>query len=525
MGDLTERLERLADDGTPRGATAVMTGARQSLLVEPRPARRATRKEWRARRGLLVAAVVVLVVVIAASVVVVARDSSDPAQVLPAISDTTTYRDLYDTSDRPIDGPIYLVPDVVPDGFTVLRVDTAAGSGGSGSPEADRIESFARFDAAGERVEEYFQVQWGRGAPAIEDLPGAQARVHTDDPLAGYRGQGTSVTIRGIDGVEGGNDEWHFVAWEEPHDRMVAVSSPTLPTAELSTIAEGLAVRPEGGFEVTRAPEGFVQISSQPGMASSGSPARDVVYSDAAGRGFIVHLGEHSDYTPGSNLLPSGAPPGEKRVVDVNGHHAVVGAQLNSGLSYDQQTLFLSAADQYVQWLEPANTLVTVSAVGLSEADVLAIARGLRTVDRNDWERLLATAPGRNGAVPLDSSGPEPAFTGEEGAIADVFRLWVSGPDIDTTVSLLEDGEALRDTIGQVRAQNPDAQNHTARVDAVRLIDDTHALVTFSISTNGGGVSLLGQQGGAVKIDGTWHVNRSTYCSLISLGGTTCPPR
>jgi hypothetical protein len=221
--------------------------------------------------------------------------------------------------------------------------------------------------------------------------------------------------------------------------------------------------------------------------------------------------------------LFNGSPFGDARLVDVNGHHAVVGAPLNSGLSYDQQTMFLSAADQNVQWLEPANTAVTVSAVGLSEDDLFAIARGLRTVDRSEWERLLVTAPGRIGVAPVTPSGPEPTFTGDEGVIADVFRTWVSRPDVDTTVSILEDGDALRGTIEQVRTQDPGSADHTARVDAVQLVDDTHARVTFSIFT-GSNLTLGNQQGAAVKVDGTWRVSRATYCATISLGTVRCPP-
>src|SRR5262245_33918817 len=116
MDDVTPLLERLADEGTPRGASAVLHSARQSLLVEAQEVPRPTR-QWRARRGVLVAGVVVLVVLVVASAMVVTRSTQQPSSVLPAISDTVTYRDLYDTSDQPIDGPLHLVPGFVPEGM------------------------------------------------------------------------------------------------------------------------------------------------------------------------------------------------------------------------------------------------------------------------------------------------------------------------------------------------------------------------------------------------------------------------
>jgi hypothetical protein len=520
MDDVWERLERLAEEGTPRGATAVMRGARQSLLVEPREVPRA-KTEWGGRSMLLVAGVVLLVVVVVASVLVVTRDTSPSSRVLPVISDTATYRDLYDTTDQPASGPLYVIPDFVPAGFSVLRVDDSSPTGsGGGSPEVDRMDGWARLDAAGERVVESFTLQWGPGVPSLSGQPGFPDSAQTTDPLAGFRSQGTPTTVRGHDGLEGTNPQIHFVAWEEPPGQMVALTSSTVSSSDLLGVAESLGTRPDGGFEVTRAPEGFVQVTSQPGVASSGSASRDVMYRDVTGRGFRVHVDDDSEQPPGTALLSN---IGDPTLIAFAGHHAVVSSQLNAGLTYDQQSSFLQAADQYVQWLAPANTRVTVAGLGLSEAEVLAIAQGMRTVDRTGWEQFLVQAPGRVGAPPADLSVPEPEFTGDEAAIADVFRTWVSRPDVDTTVSILEDGEALRDTIDQVRTRNPGSENHSARVDAVRLVDDTHALVTFSILT-GESLTLGNQQGAAVKIDGTWHVSRATYCATVSLGAVSCPP-
>jgi hypothetical protein len=521
MVDVQERLERLADDGTPRGANAVMEGARRSLLVEMHEVPRA-RSEWRARRGVLVAAVVVLVAAVVASVAVV-RDTSKSSDVLPVVSDTTTYRDLYDTSDQPAAGPLYLIPGFVPDGFNVQQVEDPGLAGGvSGSPQWERILGFARFDPAGERALDWFQVSWGSGVYApglgLEAAPTTQPA----DPLAGYRSQGAPVAVHGHEGVAVTEPDLHLVIWEESPGRVAQVGSLTLGTDDLVAIADGLTSTPDGGLGVSRAPDGFVQVSAEPGMVTI-SPGRDVVYQDAAGRGFGVFVADHAQQSPGANLLTSGAGLLDRRVVDVNGRHAVLGSQINSGIVLGTQTAFLGSADENIQWLAPGNTLVTLVATGLREDEVLAIARGLLAVDSTLWEQFHVVAPGRIGAAPVDPSAPEPELTGEDAAIADVFRTWVSAPAVDTTVSILEDGDALRDTIEQVRAQNPGSAGHTARVDAVQLVDASHALVTFSIFSNGN-LTLGNQQGGAVKIDGTWHVSRATYCSTISLGAVQCPP-
>lgn len=522
MDDVTMLLERLADEGTPRGASAVMHGARQSLLVEAREVPR-PKPEWRARRVLLVAGAVVLVAVLVASVVVVARDTNPPANVLPAISDTATYRDLYDTSDQSLDGPLHLAPGYVPDGFSVLRVDDpASGAVSAGSASVDRFDTFARFDAAGDRVAETFTVQWGPGGTAVDDHSYDPRPGQDDDPLEGYRGQGRPTTVRGVEGLERSSEQGSFVAWEEPPGRMVAVSSESVSTTELAAIAEALVPAAGGGFEVALAPEGFVQIASQPGMASSGSPARALVYSDTAGRGFVVHVADHTQFAPGANLTPPPGPFGDNRIVDVNGRHAVVGARMNTGVGFDLQTGFLGNPDHTVQWLAPGNTLVTVIAKGLSEADALAIARGLRAVDPSEWARVHAAAPGRVGATPADLSQPEPVFSGDEEQIAEVFRTFIGGPDLDTRVLLIEDGEALRETLSE-EPNGQGSQSYSARVDRVQLVDDTHAVVTYSLVANGS-VLLSTQQGEAVKVDGTWKMSRASYCALVARGGITCPP-
>src|SRR4051812_27006280 len=110
MDELRKRLEALAEEGTTRGATAVLRDARQELAFNVHELHaRAPRRQ--SRRIVGVAAAVVVVIVVTLSAVVATRDSDDSPKILvPAGGSTQTYRDLYDTSDQPLDAPLYLVP-------------------------------------------------------------------------------------------------------------------------------------------------------------------------------------------------------------------------------------------------------------------------------------------------------------------------------------------------------------------------------------------------------------------------------
>jgi hypothetical protein len=168
----------------------------------------------------------------------------------------------------------------------------------------------------------------------------------------------------------------------------------------------------------------------------------------------------------------------------------------------------------------------------VADCDPVGVASTVRQVDNATWDQTLTdlgdrvNRPGQatttTPAPALDT--PQPQYQGEEAAIANVFTTWISGPGVDATVPLIEDGDALRATLSQVPAGSANAQKHAARVDAITLVDDTHAHVTFSIVDENSNVVLGNQQGAAVKIDGTWRVSRATYCALVSRGGIQCPP-
>ena len=168
----------------------------------------------------------------------------------------------------------------------------------------------------------------------------------------------------------------------------------------------------------------------------------------------------------------------------------------------------------------------------VADCDLVGVANRVRQVDDATWDQTLTdlgdrvNQPGQaTTTTPTPTtSTPEPQDNGDEAAIANVFKTWISGPGVDATVPLLEDGEALRGALSQP-APALSAEPHSARVDAIHLVDDTHADVTFSILDQNGNAVLPSQQGAAVKIDGIWRVSRDTYCALVAKGGIQCPPR
>lgn len=532
LPELKERLEVLADRGPTRGAddvfvaasSAVATADGASVIHHPR------------RRVLVPLMAAAVVVALAVSGLVWLRDGpADPdVRLVPASNDL---RDLYDTSDQtPLGDPLYLVPGYVPDGLTPFRVQggnhPGQPVGGGGSPDIDRVLTYVKFDSTGTRPVGMFQVQWGPDDASRTESDAALLRPPTDpslsaDPLAGWRQQSVPDRARGVDAFYSAS--LNGLAWEEPPGRMVAVSSyahggEQLTVDELHQVAESLVAR-ASGFTVSDVPEGYFLVGDMPGFALIGSNPREVVFRADDSRGFRVHIVDDSEESPGINLMPAPAIGGgrDAHLVEIRGHDAVVTRELMSGVGYDQRIQFLAGADQHVQWLEPGNVMVTVSAVGLTEDEVLAIADGLQVVDRAGWEQLLVQAPGLVVGAVETVPDEAPALEGEELAAADAFRAWISPGDLEQLIARIEDGEAIRDVIAESQTRVDNAATYEARIHAVRIVDPDHALVRFSMLRDATPL-LEDLEGVAVRVDGRWLVSRATYCAIVAMGGTQCPP-
>jgi hypothetical protein len=217
-------------------------------------------------------------------------------------------------------------------------------------------------------------------------VPGG--RPPSTDPLAGFRLQSVPVKVRNRPGLYSG--QLRALVWEEPQGRAVLVSGP-FTVHELQGIADGLAPRHDGGFVLRKPPRGFELVAEEPGYGSEGKNPRVMIYQGDNGRGFELHVVDHSQMAPGMNLWFTDA-----RLVRVRGQDAVLAPRLFSQPGgFDQQTLFMRDANLFVQWREPGNVTVTISGVRLSEGEILSVARNLEVLDRQQWNRLKLQARGR----------------------------------------------------------------------------------------------------------------------------------
>jgi hypothetical protein len=121
-----------------------------------------------------------------------------------------------------------------------------------------------------------------------------------------------------------------------------------------------------------------------------------------------------------------------------------------------------------------------------------------------------------------DASPGTTAPTGDHAAdlaaISDAFNLTFHG-----NFSRLQDGESIRPSTNEGKAQNPDiATGVVVRLNEVRFVDADHAQVDFELLKDGVDVTAP-STGGAVRVDGTWFVTKATMCDLLQRGGIACP--
>lgn len=111
-------------------------------------------------------------------------------------------------------------------------------------------------------------------------------------------------------------------------------------------------------------------------------------------------------------------------------------------------------------------------------------------------------------------------------AITDAFRALFDGnvTDVDRKLAALEDGEILRSFfLESYEAQKAIAARVRVRLDEVKLVDATHADVTYTLLLEGAAV-LDHLPGAAVQSGGRWLVTRRTYCDVSTQGASEIPP-
>jgi hypothetical protein len=128
--------------------------------------------------------------------------------------------------------------------------------------------------------------------------------------------------------------------------------------------------------------------------------------------------------------------------------------------------------------------------------------------------------------APTPTAPPLVVNNADEAAVRDVFLAWIDAQPRSALDDVVEDFASIRAAHEEGVAQHSadDLAKYAGRVDSVRIVDDTHADVVYSVLFNGVPQFAL-RPGEAIKIDGVWKVSRDTVCDLLKLGGITCPPR
>ena len=123
-----------------------------------------------------------------------------------------------------------------------------------------------------------------------------------------------------------------------------------------------------------------------------------------------------------------------------------------------------------------------------------------------------------------EPSTPFVPSTTDEQQINDLVVAWLRYHPDDETRSIVEDADALLPSIHEGLAQHSasDLLKYSGTVSAIRMLDADHAEVDYILLFDGR--PQFGVRTGiAVRINGHWMVSRATECSLLSLGGITCP--
>lgn len=116
----------------------------------------------------------------------------------------------------------------------------------------------------------------------------------------------------------------------------------------------------------------------------------------------------------------------------------------------------------------------------------------------------------------------DPAVTA---AITTAFQTVFNGDvtDIDAKLAAIEDGERLRPSFIENYNKTKDiAARIRVRIDALQLVDASHADVTYTLLLENAAV-LDHLPGVAVLKNGHWLVTRRTYCDVSTQGSTTIP--
>lgn len=141
-------------------------------------------------------------------------------------------------------------------------------------------------------------------------------------------------------------------------------------------------------------------------------------------------------------------------------------------------------------------------------------------------EQIAAAVDATVPSVATTTAPPSPAGDAETiAAITDSFTNLFGGSvsDIEVKLAALESADVLRPYFLETYEKTKEiAARITLRIDAIEVVDDTHANVTYTLLLDDAAV-LDHIPGAAIKIDNRWLVTLRTYCDVSTQGSSTIP--
>ncbi|MDX6256037.1 MAG: hypothetical protein QOJ11_2371 [Frankiales bacterium] len=179
-----------------------------------------------------------------------------------------------------------------------------------------------------------------------------------------------TVAVRGTTGrLQDGPGTGAWLEWTEPDGRGWKLSANGLTTIQMLAIAEGLTLGDSAGVDPTTVPAGMVAQASVPLNDTAEHPIFYATYTSAAGT-FNLSVASRQESTT-SDAARSGQPT---PLLDIQGHEAILLSRSSTG----SKTIAMLA------WQQNPGSWVTVSAAGVTDAQIKAFAKSLTPVNASD---------------------------------------------------------------------------------------------------------------------------------------------
>jgi hypothetical protein len=380
---LRDALNQLGDTYEERVEPSV--GACAPTALAPVTSRTRPRKLV----GVGVAAfVAVLVIVLAVSLNGLSH-SSDTSPSAPHHASGGLFPDVPDHHGR----DLYLTPNDLPQGFHLVSVLAGTGEIGGGGSTAylQHVQYWVRLSADGTPLNAV-TLGWGPNNP-VETQPHTGA---TSNPFGAaieqYQSSGVPITV--ANHLAYYDQNVGAIAWVDGTDIVVIQSGGNLAQLEqlaLEQIASSVQ-RTTSGYALTPPPTDYQFVGEGPAFASLGRNGRFLTYGTTQGNVISLALANNSELPVGSQLLNRAS-----RLTSVRGHSAVITPTLTSSTCPPRFPDLCAGVPSrqrvIVQWVEPDNTTVTLTTLGLNENEALRMARHLQPSTLTRWKHLGNECP------------------------------------------------------------------------------------------------------------------------------------